>query len=42
LRDKILEQMAMVRGNLKKATFKKDIRSNSVQMRRLTRQLKKL
>ena len=42
LRDKILEQMVMIRGDLKKATFKKDIRSNSVQLRRLERQLKKL
>ncbi len=42
LRDKILEQMAMVRGNLKTAKFKKDIRAGNVQMRRLTRQLKKL
>jgi len=42
LRDKILDQMLMVRGNLKKATFKKDIRSNNVQLRRLERQLKKL
>ena len=42
LRDKILEQMAMVRGNLKTAKFKKDVRAGNVQMRRLTRQLKKL
>ena len=37
LRDKILEQMAMIRGELKTAKFKKDIRSGNVRMRRLTR-----
>jgi len=42
LRDKILEQIAMVRGKLKTATFKKDIHSGNVKMRKLTRQLKKL
>jgi|TARA_R110001583_G_C5605639_1_gene404891 hypothetical protein len=42
LRDKILEQMGMVRGDLKNAKFKKDIRSGSVLMRKLQRQLKKL
>jgi len=42
LRDKILQQMVMVRGNLKTAKFKKDIHSGNVKMRRLTRQLKKL
>ena len=42
LRDKILEQMAMVRGNLKKARWKKDIKSGNTQMKRLERQLKKI
>tara|TARA_R110002050_G_scaffold116775_1_gene233280 strand:+ start:318 stop:842 length:525 start_codon:yes stop_codon:yes gene_type:complete len=42
LRTKILEQMVMVRGELKDAKFKKDIRSSGVKMRRLERQLKKL
>jgi len=34
--------MAMVKGNLKKATFKKDIRSGGIELRRLERKLKKL
>jgi len=42
LRDKILQQMVMVRGQLKTAKFKKDIKSGQVKMRRLERQLKKL
>jgi hypothetical protein len=42
LRDKILEQILMVRGELKTAKLKKDIRTNSVKMRKLERQLKKL
>jgi len=42
LRDKILQQMAMVRGNLKTAKFKKDVHAGNVKMRKLTRQLKKL
>tara|TARA_Y100001963_G_C6741500_1_gene429218 strand:+ start:684 stop:1205 length:522 start_codon:yes stop_codon:yes gene_type:complete len=42
LRDKILEQMAMVRGKLKTAKWKKDIKAGNVKMRKLTRQLKKL
>tara|TARA_R110002020_G_scaffold215553_1_gene422778 strand:+ start:226 stop:747 length:522 start_codon:yes stop_codon:yes gene_type:complete len=42
LRDKILEQIAMVRGKLKTAKFKKDVHSGNVKMRKLTRQLKKL
>ena len=42
LRDKILQQMAMVRGNLKTAKWKKDIKAGNVKMRKLTRQLKKL
>ena len=32
----------MVRGNLKTAKFKKDIRTGTVQMRKLERTLKKL
>ena len=42
LHEQIILQMAMVRGNLKKAKFKKDIRSGSVQLRKLERQLKRL
>ena len=42
LRDKIMVQMAMVRGNLKTAKFKKDIRSGNVELRRFKRQLDKL
>ena len=42
LRDKILQQMVMVRGQLKTAKFKKDIKAGNVKMRRLERQLKKL
>ena len=42
LRQTILQQMAMVRGELKNAKFKKDIKAGGVKMRRLNRQLKKL
>ena len=42
LQDKIIEQMALVRGQLKKATFKKDIKSCNSQMKKLERQLKKI
>ena len=42
LRTSILKQMAMVRGNLKTAKFKKDIKAGNVQMRRLERKLKKI
>ena len=42
LRDKILQQMVMVRGQLKTAKFKKDIKAGNVKMRRVERQLKKL
>jgi len=42
LQDKIVQQMVMVRGELKTAKFKKDIRAGNVKMRRLTRELKKL
>ena len=34
--------MNMVRGKLKTAKFKKDVRAGNVQMRKLERQLKKL
>ena len=42
LRMAILKQMAMVKGKLKTATFKKDIRSGGIELRRLERKLKKL
>tara|TARA_R110000824_G_scaffold227641_1_gene415482 strand:+ start:473 stop:994 length:522 start_codon:yes stop_codon:yes gene_type:complete len=42
LRTKILQQMVMIKGDLKTAKFKKDIKSGSVQMRKLERRLKKL
>tara|TARA_Y100001938_G_C7864845_1_gene317422 strand:+ start:74 stop:595 length:522 start_codon:yes stop_codon:yes gene_type:complete len=42
LRTQILEQMNIVRGNIKTAIYKKDIRANGVKMRKLERQLKKL
>ena len=42
LKEKILEQMAMVRGNLKKAIYKKDIKSGTSQLKKLERQLKKV
>ena len=42
LRTSILQQMAMVRGNLKTAKFKKDIKAGNVKMRKLERQLKKV
>ena len=42
LQNKILEQMSLVRGQLKKATFKKDIKAGNIKMRKLTRQLKKV
>lgn len=38
----ILQQMNLVRGKLKTSKFKKDIRSGSIKMRKLERQLKKL
>mgnify|MGYP003654684123 FL=1 len=41
LREAIIKQMAMVKGNLKKAKWKKDIRSGTIQLRKLERQLKK-
>ena len=42
LRQAILQQMNMVRGDIKKARFKKDIKSGQSQLKRLERQLKKL
>ena len=42
LKEKILEQMAMVRGSLKKAKYKKDIKSGTSQLKKLERQLKKV
>ena len=42
LRDQILQQMAMVRGELKNAKWKKDLRSGTTKLRRLERQLKKI
>jgi len=40
LEQAILEQMAMVRGQLKKAKWKKDINTGNTQMKKLQRQLK--
>ena len=42
LQQAILQQMAMVRGQLKKAKWKKDINAGSTQLRKLQRQLKKI
>ena len=42
LKNAIYQQMAMVKGNLKKATFKKDINSGNSQLKKLNRQLKKI
>ncbi len=42
LKDKILQQMIMVRGDLKKAKWKKDIKSSTSQLRKLERELKKI
>jgi len=42
LKSSILQQMLLLRGRLKKATFKKDIRSNSSQLKKLERRLKKI
>ena len=42
LRQAILQQMNMVRGDIKKARFKKDIKSSQSQLKRLERQLKKI
>ena len=37
-----MQQMAMVRGELKSAKFKKDIKSGNIKLRRFKRQLDKL
>ena len=42
LKDQILQQMAMVRGQLKNAKWKKDLRSGTTKLRKLERQLKKI
>ncbi len=42
LEQAILEQMAMVRGQLKKAKWKKDINAGNTQLKKLQRQLKKV
>jgi len=42
LEQAILQQMAMVRGQVKKARFKKDIKSGQSQLKRLERKLKKI
>jgi hypothetical protein len=42
LKDQILQQMAMVRGQLKNARWKKDIKSGNSQLKKLERQLKKI
>ena len=42
LRNKVMQQMAMVRGELKSAKFKKDIKSGNIKLRRFKRQLDKL
>ena len=42
LKDQILQQMAMVRGQLKTARWKKDINSGTSKLKKLERQLKKI
>jgi hypothetical protein len=42
LKDQIIQQMAMVRGQLKNAKWKKDIKSGTSQLKKLERQLKKI
>ena len=42
LQQAILQQMAMVRGQIKKAKWKKDINASNTQLRKLQRQLKKI
>ena len=42
LQQAILQQMAMVRGELKKAKWKKDINAGNTQLRKLERKLKKI
>ena len=42
LKESILQQMALVRGQVKKAKYKKDLRSGTSQLKKLGRQLKKI
>lgn len=42
LKNAIYEQMALVKGNLKKAKFKKDLKKGDSELKRLNRQLKKI
>lgn len=42
LEAQLLQQMVFVRGEIKKAKWKKDIRSNEVALRKIERRLKKL
>ncbi len=42
LKDQIMQQMAMVRGQLKNAKWKKDIKSGNSQLKKLERRLKKI
>lgn len=42
LKDQILQQMVFVRGELKTSKWKKDIRANHIELRKLERRLKKL
>ena len=42
LEQSILQQMSMVRGQIKEAKWKKDINAGNTQLRKLQRQLKKI
>ena len=42
LRDQLLQQIVFIRGNINKATLKKDIKANKTQLRKLERQVNKL
>jgi hypothetical protein len=42
LKDALLQQMVFVRGQIKKAKWKKDLRANEVNLRKIERKLKKL
>jgi len=42
LKTSIAQQMIMLKGRVKKATLKKDIKSNTSQLKKLERQLKKI
>mgnify|MGYP003670647297 FL=1 len=42
LKTAIYQQMTLVKGNLKKAKFKKDIKAGNSQLKKLNRQLKKI